>query len=240
MKVDTTPTRIWGAPPRPVGNQRLGRSLLKVVAATAIFGVFHSTLASRQAKSAATRLVGQRARNGWYRIFYIGQSVVTLAALGAYLWRLPDRLLYHVRGRAAWLLYLGQAAGLLYAVITAYFVGLPGILGLGPAVAFLRGDARVPPEPEAQGPPLDRDGRLQVRGPFRQSRHPLNVAPLLVFWLWPRMTLKLFVFNLASTAYLVLGSLHEEARLRAAYGAPYEAYRRGEVPFYLPAPRPPA
>jgi protein-S-isoprenylcysteine O-methyltransferase Ste14 len=214
----------------------LRRSLLKVVAATAVFGLVHSALASRQAKAAAARVFGRRERNGWYRLFFNAQSVVTLAALAAYLWRLPDRVLYHLRGWVSVPLYAGQAAGLLYAIITAYHVGLAGILGLGPAMAYLRGQKRVRPEPEAQGPPLGEDGRLVVGGPFRRSRHPLNFAPLLVFWLWPRMTVKLLVFNLASTLYLYLGSLHEEARLRAAYGEPYEAYRRAHVPFYLPRP----
>jgi protein-S-isoprenylcysteine O-methyltransferase Ste14 len=35
--------------------------------------------------------------------------------------------------------------------------------------------------------------------------------------------------------YVVLGSLHEEYRLRAAYGAAYERYRRS-VPFLTPRP----
>ncbi len=216
----------------------LKNSLLKVIAATAVFGVVHSVLASRQAKAAAARVLGQRERNGWYRVFFNAQSVVTLGVLAAYLWRLPDRMLYHIRGWAALPLIAGQAAGLIYAVITAYHVGLAGILGLGPAAAYLRGEPTVPPEPEAQGPPLDSDGRLRVRGPFRLSRHPLNFAPLLIFWLWPRMSVKLLVFNLASTLYLYLGSLHEEARLRAAYGETYAAYQQGEVPFYVPQPAP--
>jgi hypothetical protein len=44
------------------------RSMLKVAAATAAFGVVHSILASRPAKRAAARTFGERNRNGLYRI----------------------------------------------------------------------------------------------------------------------------------------------------------------------------
>jgi protein-S-isoprenylcysteine O-methyltransferase Ste14 len=48
------------------------------------------------------------------------------------------------------------------------------------------------------------------------------------------MTVNSFAFNAAATVYLVLGSAHEELRLRAAYGTKYEDYRQSQVPFYVP------
>jgi protein-S-isoprenylcysteine O-methyltransferase Ste14 len=48
------------------------------------------------------------------------------------------------------------------------------------------------------------------------------------------MTTSLLAFNIAATAYLVLGSGHEEARLREAFGHEYDHYRRSGVPFYIP------
>lgn len=50
------------------------------------------------------------------------------------------------------------------------------------------------------------------------------------------MTTSLLAFNTAATVYLVVGSLHEEARLREAYGDEYDAYLGSGVPFYVPAP----
>ena len=38
------------------------------------------------------------------------------------------------------------------------------------------------------------------------------------------MTTSLLAFNTAATIYLVVGSLHEEARLREAFGDKYDAY----------------
>jgi protein-S-isoprenylcysteine O-methyltransferase Ste14 len=211
-------------------------TVIKTVAATAVFGAWHSLLAGRHAKAAAARWLGTRHRNGLYRLFYLAQSVLTLAALAAYLRRLPDRLLYTVPAPWRWLLHVGQAAGLGWAVWAAATVGLSRILGLSSSWAWLHAKLEVPPEPEAQGPALGPDGRLLATGPFRLSRHPLNLAPLGVFWLWPRMTVKLLAFNLASTAYLVIGSWHEEARLRRAYGPLYEQYLASGAPFYLPWP----
>src|SRR5919199_1262602 len=212
------------------------RSMFKVMAATAAFGLVHSALASRAAKRAAARTLGERNRNGLYRVFYIGQSLVTLGMLAAYIRRQPSRELYRVEGPLAFLMHAAQAGALVYATSAAAQVGLRRITGLESFLAWL-GDGPVPPEPEAQGPALDGEGRRHAAGPFAWSRHPLNFAPLPVFWLWPRMTTGLLAFNTAATAYLVIGSLHEEARLREAFGEDYAAYQRSGVPFYLPAPQ---
>ncbi len=212
------------------------RSLLKIVGALVAFAAVHSLLASRQAKEAAARLAGRRQRNGLYRVFYLAQSALTLAGLILYIRRVPDRLLYRATGPLALLMSLGQAGGLLYATYAAAQIGITRVLGLQSASAWLRGDAAVPPEPEAQGPALGADGTMRGTGPFSWSRHPLNFAPLPIFWLAPAMTLKMAVLGAFATAYLVLGSLHEEARLKAAYGPAYEAYRENGPPFYIPRP----
>ena len=47
------------------------------------------------------------------------------------------------------------------------------------------------------------------------------------------MTRNLAVFSALATAYFWLGSIHEEQRLRAAYGEPYERYVRSGVPFFF-------
>lgn len=213
----------------------MGRSMFKVVLATAAFGLVHSALASRRAKHAAARYFGERNRNGLYRAFYLAQSVITFGMLAAYMRRQPGRELYRVRGPLAGLMHLGQAAGLVHATAAARQVGVRRILGLESLIRWL-GDGPVPPEPEAQGPTLDGEGQQHLLGPFAWSRHPLNFAPLPVFWLWPRMTTNLLAFNVAATVYLVVGSLHEEARLREAYAEAYDAYRNSGVAFYVPMP----
>jgi protein-S-isoprenylcysteine O-methyltransferase Ste14 len=76
---------------------------------------------------------------------------------------------------------------------------------------------------------------LHVTGPFLVSRHPLNLAPLPVLWLAPTMTVNLAAFNCVATLCFVLGSVHEESRLRTSYGRAYSDYQHSAVPFYLPA-----
>lgn len=209
------------------------RSMVKVMAATAVFGLAHSALASRAAKRAAARTFGERNRNGLYRVFYLAQSVVTFGMLAAYIRRQPSRELYRVEGPAALMMHVIQAGAVVYATSAARQVGFRRILGLDSFLSWL-GDGSVPAEPEAQGPALDAEGRRCLLGPFAWSRHPLNFAPLPIFWLWPRMTTSLLAFNTAATIYLVVGSLHEEARLREAFGNEYDAYLNRGISFYIP------
>jgi hypothetical protein len=54
------------------------RTMMKVMAATAAFGLVHSALASRGAKRAVARAFGERNRNGLYRVFYLAQSAAYL------------------------------------------------------------------------------------------------------------------------------------------------------------------
>jgi len=211
------------------------RSMFKVMAATAVFGLVHSALASRAAKRTAAGTFGERNRNGLYRVFYIGQSLVTFGLLAAYIRRQPSRELYRIKGPLAFLMHAVQAGAVVYATSAAGQVGLRRITGLESFFAWL-GDGPVPPEPEAQGPALDDEGRRHAAGPFAWSRHPLNFAPVPIFWLWPRMTTNLLAFDAVATVYLVVGSLHEEARLREAFGDDYDAYLNSGISFYLPAP----
>ena len=109
------------------------------------------------------------------------------------------------------------------------------LAGIGDLRAWRHG-LPIPAGPYAQGPERGPDGRLTVTGPYRWTRHPLNFCGIPIFWLTPHMTTRRLAFNLASTAYFMLGSVHEEARLAAAYGERYRQYQRSDVPFFWPSP----
>jgi hypothetical protein len=208
------------------------KSFLRTIAATSLFAAIHSALASRVAKKSAEQVFGQRNRNGLYRAVYIGQSIGTFALLTAYIRRQPGSVLYEIPMPVSGAMRATQLAGFLVAAQAASKVGITKISGAKSFGQWL-GEGKVEPEPEAQGPALVR-GKMDQGGPFRFSRHPLNFWPLLVLWFSPRMTTNLLAFNAAATVYLVIGSAHEEVRLRQAYGQPYEQYEAKNIPFYVP------
>jgi protein-S-isoprenylcysteine O-methyltransferase Ste14 len=210
---------------------------LQITLATIAYGVLHSFLASRSAKRFAARAVGEANARVFYRPFYIVQALVTTTALFVCTYRMPAHTLYHVRGVRAMVLRSGQLLALLHAYRAAREVGLLRLSG-GDSVLLRAREGRVALPPAAQGPERDpQTRRLSVGGPFRWSRHPLNFSAVPLFWMTPRLTTGRLAFNAVATVYLVLGSLHEELRLRDAYGNEYVAYQQSGVPFFMPWPR---
>jgi protein-S-isoprenylcysteine O-methyltransferase Ste14 len=57
---------------------------------------------------------------------------------------------------------------------------------------------------------------------------------LPILWLMPRMTVNLAAFNVITTVYLILGSLHEEKRFVETYGQAYINYQTSEINFLVP------
>jgi methanethiol S-methyltransferase len=209
------------------------RDLFWYGVATTGWALLHSLLASLWMKARVAELAGRRAEQGLYRLFFVVQALLSWGLLIAYERRLPTRILYEFRAPVAWLIRAGQMLGVLHALFSGRSVGLSYLTGWHNFRAWMK-KGSIPPAPIAQGPEQTPDGEFRVAGPFLGSRHPLNFAGIPIFWLTPRMTTHRLVFNLIISLYLVLGSFHEERRLRAVHGARYEAYQRSGTSFFLP------
>ena len=199
-----------------------------------LWALVHSLLASRRTKDLARRLAGARYRDGLYRAAYNAQALASVVWIARWFVRLPDRELYRVRAPWSWLLRVGQVVSLGILLSGVRVVGIPEFSGLTSLWRLLTGED-VGPEPEAQGPPMGAGGEVVGSGAFRFTRHPGNLGALGFFLLLPRMTANRAVLTALVALYVVLGSMHEEQRLRAAYGAAYERYRR-TAPFLIPRP----
>ena len=206
----------------------------RVVLLCLVWAGVHSLLASKRAKELAVGVVGPGGRDGLYRLAYNAQSVISVALAAWYFVRLPDRELYRAERPWSGLFRAGQATSLGVLFSGVWVVGVLEFAGLVPLWRLLTGrESR--PEPEAQGPPIGADGGMVEAGAFRFTRHPGNLGAMGFFLLWPRMTVNRAVLAVLVALYVVLGSMHEESRLRLAYGEAFERYRR-RVPFLVPRP----
>jgi protein-S-isoprenylcysteine O-methyltransferase Ste14 len=209
-----------------------GFAPVRVVWICALWALVHSVLASKQVKDLIRRIAGSRYRDGLYRFIYNAQSLVSLLWAARRFSRLPDRDLYHARPPWSWLFRASQVASLGVLLSGVWVMGILRFAGLTPLRDLLTG-SDVRPAPEAQGPPVGSDDEVVRAGAFRFSRHPGNLGALGFFLFLPRMTANRAVLVALVALYVVLGSMHEEYRLRAAYTAAYERYRR-VVPFLVP------
>lgn len=215
-------------------REREHRAAEVVAVVGGLYGL-HTLLAWTQTKALARRLLGPRYDDGVYRFFYTVQSFASAFAGLIWFLRQPDKTIYHLRG--PWSLFgrAVQLGGIAVLLDVVRIVGPFRMLGVRQTLAAIL--RREPPEtPVAQGPPLRSDGAVDARGLFRHIRHPDNLPAVLLFFGFPRMTWNKLALAATTLAYAVVGSLHEDVRLRRAYGDVYEEYERA-VPLLVPRPR---
>lgn len=185
------------------------------VAAMAVYGGLHSFLASRHVKEWSRQAFGAAA-DRWYRLIFNLLGGLTFLPVLAVPVLLPGRLLYSVGPPWLWLLVGLQLAAILLLWIGIRQTGALEFLGLSQLLDL---------EQQPRG--------FVASGLYKWMRHPLYSAGLLFIWALPRMTTSLLALNLSITAYLYLGSLHEERRLLAEFGERYARYQR-RVPRLIP------
>jgi protein-S-isoprenylcysteine O-methyltransferase Ste14 len=190
-------------------------SALILSACFILWAVVHSLLASLRAKGWARRALGERV-DRWYRVGYVLFALASFTPIPLLVLLLPDCTLYVVPSPWRWLMVAGQVGGAIWAAVAILQTGAFRFVGLAQVLAGQEGG-----------------GPLQVRGLYCYVRHPSYTGSIVVLWLAPVMTVNLLVLFALFTLYFYLGSIHEERRLVAEFGAAYEAYQR-QVPRLVP------
>ena len=74
---------------------------------------------------------------------------------------------------------------------------------------------------------------LAIRGPYRWVRHPLYFFSIVSLWASPAQSADRILFEILTTAWIVLATRLEERDLVAQFGNAYREYQR-KVPMLLP------
>jgi protein-S-isoprenylcysteine O-methyltransferase Ste14 len=200
----------------------LGVSVLLNIVALVLFfvsyAVVHSLLASLRVKKWARRVFGP-STDRWYRLFYNVFAVITFLPLFFLLAILPDHTLYIVPTPWRWMMVGGQLLALLGMGVAAIQTNPFHFIGISQLFAENSTEHST----------------FIVSGFYNWVRHPIYFFALLFIWLTPLMTFNLFVTYLLFTIYFYSGSIYEERRLVAEFGAAYQEYQQ-RVPRLIPIP----
>jgi protein-S-isoprenylcysteine O-methyltransferase Ste14 len=191
-------------------------SMMIILLSVAGYGLVHSLLASLWVKAQARRLFGPAA-DRLYRLVYNGIAVVTFLPLLALPVALPGRTLYRLQPPWSWMALGIQFLAFLTLALGVLQTGAGSFLGLR----------------QLTGPIETAAPRLVISGLYRFVRHPLYTAGLAFIWATPVMNTNLLAFYTGLTVYIVVGTLHEEYRLRREFGEAYKAYCR-RTPMLIP------
>lgn len=228
----------------------MAHSYLILAALWILWCALHSGMITPAATVAIRRKLGDGFR--YYRLLFNLISTITLVPVVWYEWSLHGTPLFQWDGPwnavrialLALVTLLGFGGARHYDLLK--FLGLRGaISGVGgtsyPQRSVSEGTYRdgtgsenkaVDREKAAPGGTLSGSGGLNREGIHRVTRHPWYLAALVVIWL-RELSAPAIVSNTLLSAYLVMGTLLEERKLRAEFGSEYEDYSE-KVSMLLP------
>jgi protein-S-isoprenylcysteine O-methyltransferase Ste14 len=182
------------------------------------FAALHSALASFAVKRWAARRWPAIAP--WYRLAFNGVALATVAPIIWFSYAIDSPPLWQWSGPWRWLSHGLALAAIVGFIAVARSYDVPTFLGLR---QIREGDRNA-------------DGHEGFRlSPFHRCvRHPWYFLGLVLVWTGDK-TLPLLVSSVAISAYFVIGSRLEDAKLIALYGHAYRRYM-ARLPGLLPRP----
>jgi protein-S-isoprenylcysteine O-methyltransferase Ste14 len=151
----------------------------------------------------------------YYRFAYSVVGGISLIPVGVLVLILPDQFLYRIPSPWVFLTMLLQLVALVLAIFAFRGTNTFTFLGLSPLI-------QSSPLPES----------LNTNGLYRYVRHPIYSLGLITIWLFPWMSTNLLALFLSSTAYIIVGAILEEKKLRIQFPE-YAKYQK-QVPMFIP------
>jgi protein-S-isoprenylcysteine O-methyltransferase Ste14 len=188
-----------------------------LIAASLVWGLVHSVLASYRVKDAFRRFVGPLAFDRFYRFAYNVFALISFLPILALLYIFPDQPLYTIPVPWVYLTIAIQAVAVIVLIAAVAQTGPLEFMGLAQLTA---GSERKPPI-------------LMTNGFYAYVRHPLYTGILVFIWLIPEMTVNRLVFFAALSIYLLIGAYFEERKLLKDFDPAYAAYK-SKTPMFIP------
>ncbi len=192
------------------------QAILANVALIAFWGLQHSVMADTRFKAWWTQFVHPAIERSTFILF----TTLSTTALMLFWSPIPITLWDTSGTPLALVLCAGYFFGWAVLLFATFLINHFHLFGLEQAYRFL---SQTPSKKATFVTPLL----------YRIVRHPMMTGILVSLWCVPHMTVGRLVFNLAMTAYILIGTRHEEDTLVAELGEEYEAYRRS-TPMLLP------
>ena len=186
-------------------------SIILIMLATLIFAVIHSLLAMHSIKQ---RFYAHNISPQRYRLLYVAVAILLTGIWLAFVYTLPDRALYQLKGSAKITSVSLQGIALIILWLSLRPIDVAAFLGLRPFADGI--------EPFIE------------RGIYRYVRHPMYSGVILLQAASPVQSYNSLTLLAAVAAYFVIGARFEERRLLAGHPA-YADYRR-RVPAFIPCP----